>query len=51
LSTSGPDCRLACNRVRAQKDFGVSERAFNRAWNAAIALTGSDWGNPGRRKS
>ena len=36
---------------RAKKDFVVSERAFNRAWKAAIAQTGSDWGKPGRRKS
>jgi hypothetical protein len=43
--------RKADYRDRAQQEFGVSERAFIRAWAAAIAQTGSDLGNPGRRKS
>jgi hypothetical protein len=34
----------------AQPMFGISERQFNEAWNAAIKSTGSDWGKAGRPK-
>ena len=51
MSNDGaPDRLKSAYRFEAKSEFGVGTRAFDRAWQNAIAETGnSAWSNPGRK--
>jgi hypothetical protein len=47
--TKSPKSKLEFH-IEAKSLFGVSGRAFNRAWTSEIKSTGAAWQRPGRRK-
>lgn len=51
LMRAGPKQRAKARyRAEAQERFGVTARAFERAWGQAVAETGrQDWSKPGRK--